>query len=668
MWWGIIRTPRVTNVFVDMASGSSFESESLSATSHEVDALSTLDESHEDEEGSSSFSEVAPDPVLSLLSKLKSPRPSDLARKRRVAANPPKGKRPCRGSTAAEPKSIMAYQRVKQFAGEPFSVSRGKLFCNGCREELSLKMSVVRNHIRSAKHEEGHKRLKSKELREKSIADALAAHNKETHLKGETLPTSQQVYRVKVLTCFLRAGVPLRKYDHFRELLEENAMRLSDLIPFVLREEQQKIKQEISSEYVSVIFDGTSRLGEALAVVLRFISVDWTIDQRLIRVQLLAKSLSGEEIAREIISILSTSYGIESNRLLACMRDGAASNGVAVRTLTILYPNLLDIKCFSHTLDRVGEHYVPVLNEFISLWISMFSHSPKARLFWREQTGSTMRSYSPTRWWSKWEVIQQLIIQFGDVVPFLAKYPDVAPATNAKLQAFLQDRLKSVHLQLEPASIVDWGEHFVKATYTLEGDGPLCLRCYEVIDAIYVAIASAHVPNVEAVAKKLATEIRGIHESQMLQYAQKAIQPGLDYFKSQMEGTLKDALSAFKAARLFCPQKAHTMQPRAADLDSLKSFPFLNDDDIKGLKDELPVYLSKCSDTDANFCPLEWWRRNCGDLPIWSACARKVLLVQPSSAASERVFSMLKASFHDQQDNSLQDYIKSSLMLQYNDH
>ena len=98
MWWGIIRTPRVTNVFVDMASGSSFESESLSATSHEADALSTLDESQEDEEGSSSFSEVAPDPVLSLLSKLKSPRTSDLARKRRVAANPPKGKRPCRGS------------------------------------------------------------------------------------------------------------------------------------------------------------------------------------------------------------------------------------------------------------------------------------------------------------------------------------------------------------------------------------------------------------------------------------------------------------------------------------------------------------------------------------------------------------------------------------------
>ena len=58
------------------------------------------------------------------------------------------------------------------------------------------------------------------------------------------------------------AGIPLRKFGHFRELLEENAMRLTDrrhmsnLITFVLKEEQQRIKQEISSEFVSVIFDG----------------------------------------------------------------------------------------------------------------------------------------------------------------------------------------------------------------------------------------------------------------------------------------------------------------------------------------------------------------------------------------------------------------------------
>ena len=44
----------------------------------------------------------------------------------------------------------------------------------------------------------------------------------------------------------------------------------------------------------------------------------------------------------------------------------------------------------------------------------------------------------------------------------------------------------------------------------------------------------------------------------------------------------------------------------------------------------------------------------------WAIAASKVLLVQPSSAASERVFSLLKASFGEQQDSALQDYIEAS--------
>ena len=311
-------------------------------------------------------------------------------------------------ATTAEPKSINPQQTVRQFPGEPLIVSNEKLFCNACREQLSMKMSSLKNHIQSSKHKDGVKRLKSKEAREKSIAEALKAHNQEAHLKGESLPENQQVYRVKVVTCFLRAGVPLRKLIHFCELLEENAVRLSDrrymsdLIPFVLKEEQQRVKQEINSRSVSVIFDGTSRLGEALAIVLRFVGENWTTEQRLVRVQLLAKSMSGEEIARELISVLSTSYSIDSSKVIACLRDGAAANGVAVCTLSILYPKLMDIKCFSHTLDRVGEHFeIPVLSEFVSLWISMFSHSPMARLCWKQETGTSIRTYSATRWWSK---------------------------------------------------------------------------------------------------------------------------------------------------------------------------------------------------------------------------------------------------------------------------
>ena len=77
-----------------------------------------------------------------------------------------------------------------------------------------------------------------------------------------------------------------------------------------------------------------------------------------------------------------------SSNLLAVMRDRASVNSVAVRTLKVLYPDILDIGCFSHTIDHVGDNFdTPVLYEFGTTWVSLFSHSPKARLLWRAHTG-----------------------------------------------------------------------------------------------------------------------------------------------------------------------------------------------------------------------------------------------------------------------------------------
>lgn len=77
-----------------------------------------------------------------------------------------------------------------------------------------------------------------------------------------------------MVSAFLKAGVPLGKMEHFREILEENAYHLTDrrhmydYIPFILKEEETKIRNEIAGRSLSVVFDGTSWLGEALAVIL----------------------------------------------------------------------------------------------------------------------------------------------------------------------------------------------------------------------------------------------------------------------------------------------------------------------------------------------------------------------------------------------------------------
>lgn len=199
------------------------------------------------------------------------------------------------------------------------------------------------------------------------------------------------VHRVKVMQTFLRAGVPLAKLDTFRPLLEESAFRLTDtrhmldLVPFILNEEKERIKKEIEGKFISVIFDGTSRLGEVLAVVLRFTD-EWTIQQRLVRLEFLVKSMSGEEIARELITVLSVTLGIHSHLLLAAMRDRASVNNLAMRTVRVIYRSILDIGCFSHTLDLVGEKFkAPTLYTFSLLWISLFSHSYKAKAIWKNK-------------------------------------------------------------------------------------------------------------------------------------------------------------------------------------------------------------------------------------------------------------------------------------------
>ena len=63
---------------------------------------------------------------------------------------------------------------------------------------------------------------------------------------------------------------------------------------------------------------------------------------------------------------------------------------------------------------------------------------------------------------------------------------------------------------------------------------------------------------------------------------------------------------------------------------------------------------------------LDWWHTHQRDLPAWAEACKNVLLIQPSSAAAERVFSILSNSFGERQESSLQDYIECSIMLQYN--
>ena len=436
------------------------------------------------------------------------------------------------------------------------------------------------------------------------------------------------------------------------------------MIPFILQDEISKLKQDISGRQVAIIFDGTTHVCEAFVIVLRYVDEEFVIQQRVCRLMLLAKSITGEEVARQLIIALSTELSIASNLVIAAMRHRASVNDVAMRTISVLYNTIMDIGCFSHTLDHVGERMkTPILDDFTKAWISLFTHSPKSRLAWKTQTGLPIPSYSATRWWSKFEVIHQLLNTFG---AFLHG-SDLPPATTGKLLKILDDEPTCRKLKMELAIVVDSMEPFVKATYSLEGDGPLVLVAYQRLSLLYSHILSEHYPNVAAVAKLLSRG-NSAREKQLVAYAKACCVPAYSYFKEKFDNDLKPIVLAFKAARYLSPSKVNELKPTAIDIDSLTAFPFLNSEVIDGLKSELPEYLAAAEDVSDKVDVIEWWKSHeeNGRLPYWTRTCRLVLLVQPSSAAAERVFSMLTNSFSPQQETSLEDYLELSVMLQYN--
>ena len=227
-------------------------------------------------------------------------------------------------------------------------------------------------HISSLKHVKAKKTLSESKKKDQSVLELLRRNDQAKHPKGETLPHDMRLYRFDLIQSFLTAGIPLSKIDCLRSFLEKYGHRLTsqshlrELIPSVLQKEKETLKSELTeAKAVSTIFDGSTRLGEALAIIVRFVDSQWNVQQRLVRLQVLAKSLKAEELAQCLIQALAVEYAIQPGALLAAMEDGASVNQAALQQVRFFFPQLLDVTCFLHTIDNVGKHFeFPVLDTF----------------------------------------------------------------------------------------------------------------------------------------------------------------------------------------------------------------------------------------------------------------------------------------------------------------
>ena len=156
-------------------------------------------------------------------------------------------------------------------------------------------------------------------------------------------------------------------------------------------------------------------------------------------------------------------------------------------------------------------------------------------------------------------------------------------------------------------------------------------------------------------------------QQQLVAYATACVKPALDYYAQHLAAeAMSRPLSAFKAARLFSPRKLQEINPSCSDVDSLSAFPFFQPPPVTALKNEFPQCIAAAEDVCSEYSPLDFWKNHETTLPAWGEAANKVLSVQPSSAAAERIFSLLKCNVGEQQLSALEDYIETWLTLQYN--
>ena len=197
----------------------------------------------------------------------------------------------------------------------PFSLKASEgtvLWCNVCRCACSPKSSHCIDHLNTPKHK-NFTISRAKEVAEGHKArDFILEYFTKSRAKSETIDIRTLEFRFKTMTNFLKNGTPLLKIDGFRAYLEDiSGMSLTasthmrQLLPSLLEQEVETIKQEVSRHLITVIFDGTTRVGEVFSIVFRFVTNEFVISERLVELGNYQHGFNHEELVSAVRIIIS---------------------------------------------------------------------------------------------------------------------------------------------------------------------------------------------------------------------------------------------------------------------------------------------------------------------------------------------------------------------------
>ena len=657
------------------------------------------------------------------------------------------------GSHKTAATKVAVQSRVDSFPDQSLKVSKTPkgevLFCRCCPKEIENILGTIKVHVNSQRHKDKLVIWMEKNKTDGEVKEFLEQYFQENPDEQQaSVSTEVQLYRWRVVEACLYAGIPMEKIDHLRELLERGGTALTSsthlkaIVPKIETFELNRLRKELEGQRVCVIFDGTTRLGECIAVLLRWCPGGFkSIEQRLVALRTTKTHMNGDELGALLNTILGTTCRVQTTDVVCGARDSCSTNGKAMRNLEPMYINMEAILCISHTLSHCGEHVdLPVLNEWMTPWLGLVQNHPSARAIWKEKLGGgAMKGYSTIRWCSREECSNEISKNFGMLPGFVDTLleDEIGDKLPKKMKAILDHQSET--LELELACNLDL-EPIISTCYTLEGDGLVILLARAKIDTLLafgdtVGDRADTLPNVAALLRKqteLKTgvkvyeyfadvtppryfkgsitsvargkvkvkyednktieqeehevrqwiEVREMDEWKRLAAAAKG---GITYLRNRLTGNLPAQQKNFDCSHMYeVLRVVQAFDPSWAaqhlDANVVNALAVVKPlrNMTAALLGELPAYLVATAGVvidhsegkeDHSFTEqvLKWWATNGSKFPAWAEAAQIIFAFTPNSAAAERVFSMLKSMFGDQQMETLADIIQTALMLRINE-
>jgi hypothetical protein len=322
-----------------------------------------------------------------------------------------------------EPK-VSAQTRVNEFPAQSLRVQAGDLYCGCCKTILSKMKTTVKVHVESVKHIQALKTFNVKADQDQQLGGELVAYYKANpDEKDSSVREADAVFRYRVVETFMAAGVELAKINAFKQLLQRSGHTISDasgmgnsFVPKIEAAEIDLISRELTDQHVSYQFDGTTRLGEAIAMVARFCDEGFNIQYRMAAFLTTFSHTKGKNAGALLVRQLLTTLKVDMELTTAFTRDSCAANNTAMGTLQPLFVASEDFLCICHTVDNMGNHFhLEVLGGFMTHWLILVQHQAEAKAKWKATIKTSMKGFSNTRWWSKNEVQNEIAENYAAV-------------------------------------------------------------------------------------------------------------------------------------------------------------------------------------------------------------------------------------------------------------